>query len=207
VTSDPVDIRPSRPDDLDDVYRVCLLTADNGEDATSLFRDPRMPGHVWAGPYVTFERSLAFVAEDGAGIGGYILGALDSKAFERRLERDWWPPLRVAYPEPPPDQMEKLAQIERYALLDMHRPFGAPDKVISRFPSHMHIDLLPRMQGRGVGRRLVSTLISSLIDQDSPGLHLQVGFDNPRAVGFYRHIGFSEHPHSGHHIFTMNLAK
>ena len=55
-------IRPARPDDLDDVYRICLLTADNGRDATSLVRDPKLPGYVWAAPYLMFEPSLAFVA-------------------------------------------------------------------------------------------------------------------------------------------------
>jgi hypothetical protein len=64
VKSAPAQIRPYQPGDLDDIYRVCLLTADDGQDATALVRDPRLPGHVWAGPYVTFEPSLAFVVED-----------------------------------------------------------------------------------------------------------------------------------------------
>ena len=56
-----------------------------------------------AAPYGIFQPSLAFVAEDDAGVGGYILGALDSESFEDRLERDWWPRLRGRYPEPPAD--------------------------------------------------------------------------------------------------------
>ena len=100
MNSEPVRIRPYQPDDLDDLYRVCLQTADNGRDGTSLFRDPKLPGHVYAGPYAIFEPSLAFVAEDTAGVGGYVVAALDSQAFEQRLERDWWPALRATYPEP-----------------------------------------------------------------------------------------------------------
>ena len=61
-------IRPHQPDDLDDLYRICLQTADNGQDATSLFRDPKLPGHVYVAPYVTPEPSLAFVAEDRGGL-------------------------------------------------------------------------------------------------------------------------------------------
>ena len=89
-------IRPYQPGDLDEVYRICLQTANNGQDATSLFRDPRLPGHVYAAPYAIFEPSLAFVPQDAAGVGGYIVAALDSQAFEQRLERDWWPALRAA---------------------------------------------------------------------------------------------------------------
>ena len=61
-----------------------------------MFEDPRILGHVFAAPYGLFEPSLAFVAEDEAGVGGYIVGALDSRAFEERLEADWWPALRLS---------------------------------------------------------------------------------------------------------------
>jgi ribosomal protein S18 acetylase RimI-like enzyme len=204
VPSDPVRIRQHQPDDLDDLYRICLRTADNGQDATSLFRDPRLPGHVYVGPYVAFEPSFAFVAEDPAGVGGYILGALDTQAFEQRLERDWWPALRASHPEP--DLAGGLSVPERYALHDIHHPWGTADELASRFPSHLHIDLLPRLQGRGIGRQLISTLVSSLREQGSPGLHLLVGRSNQRAVGFYRHVGFTEFPANHVSIFTMDLA-
>jgi len=205
VTSDHVDIRPYRPDDLDDLYRVCLLTGDNGHDATLLFSDPKLPGHVWVGPYVTLEPSLAFVAEDAEGVGGYVLAALDSRAFADRCERDWWPPLRAVYPEPPPDEAARLPTFEGYALHDIHHYFGPPDEVLDRFPSHMHIDLVPRLQGRGIGRQMVGRLIAALRDQGSPGLHLLVGSSNPRAVGFYRHIGFTEFQATDPNIFTIDL--
>ena len=92
-------IRPYQPGDLEDLYRVCVQTADNGGDATALFEDPMLPGQIYAAPYALFEPSLAFVAEDQAGVGGYILAALDSRAFGQRLERDWWPALRTRYPD------------------------------------------------------------------------------------------------------------
>src|SRR6266702_3229427 len=85
------------------VFPACVQTADNGQDATSMFRDPRLPGHVYAAPYALFEPSLAFVGQDAGGAGGYIVAALDSHAFEQRLERDWWPALRASHPEPSQD--------------------------------------------------------------------------------------------------------
>lgn len=206
-----VRIRQYQPTDLDDLYRICLQTADNGQDATPLFRDPRLPADVYLVPYVTFEPSLAFVAEDARGPGGYIVAALDSRAFERRLKDDWWPKLRVRYPEPPPDVAEALPAAVRYALHDIHHPWDTVDELASRFPSHMHIDLLPRLQGRGIGRKLIETLVANLRDQGSPGLHLIVGDGNQKAVGFYRHVGFAEVqdddmlPAAGLHIFSMDL--
>ena len=204
MSSDPVRIRGFRPHDLDDVYRICLLTADNGQDATSLFSDPRLPGHVYAGPYAIFEPSLAFVAEDSQGVCGYVLGTLDSHAFERRLERDWWPALRAAYPEPDPGAA--LSAPERYAIHDIHHPWGTADELASRFPSHLHIDLLPRLQRRGFGRQLIEMMTAALRERGSRGVHLLVGHGNRRAAGFYRHVGFTEFPATGLHIFTMDLA-
>src|SRR3546814_10812782 len=38
---------------------------------------------------------------------------------------------------------------------DLHHPLRMPDIVLRDYPSHLHINLLPRLQGRGVGRRLI----------------------------------------------------
>jgi ribosomal protein S18 acetylase RimI-like enzyme len=211
VQSDQVRIRPYQPDDLDDLYRICLLTADNGKDATSQFRDPRLPGEVYLAPYVTFEPSLAFVAQDTGGAAGYIVATLDSRAFEQRLKDDWWPALRARYPLPPPDVFKALPTQERYALANIHDHWHTVDELADRFPSHMHIDLLPRLQGRGIGRKLIGTLVASLRDQGSPGLHLLVEGGNQNAVGFYRNVGFAEipaadlYPATGLHVFVMDL--
>jgi len=198
-------VRPYRPGDLADLYRICLLTGDSGQDATSLHQDPQLPGHIFAAPYGLFEPSLAFVAEDGAGVGGYIVGALDTRAFEKRLERDWWPGLRDRYPAPPadlpagdrtPDQ--SLAQI-------IHHPWATPDELVARYPSHLHINLEPRLQANGYGSQLTSTLIAALRDRGSRGIHLYVTLANRRAAGFYRRFGFTELPAAGFRLFAMDL--
>src|SRR5215471_16523372 len=100
MADDQARIRRYQAADLADLYRVCLETADSGQDATGFFSDPMLPGHVFAAPYAIFEPSLAWVAEDAAGVAGYVLGALDTRAFEERLERYWWPALRARYPDP-----------------------------------------------------------------------------------------------------------
>ena len=70
-------IRPFRPGDIGALYRICLQTGDLGQDATSLYPDPDLIGHCFAAPYGLFEPALAFVAEDTAGVAGYVLGALE----------------------------------------------------------------------------------------------------------------------------------
>jgi ribosomal protein S18 acetylase RimI-like enzyme len=203
VERSEIRIRPYRPDDLEDLYRICLLTADSGQDATSLFGDPQLPGHIFAAPYGVFQRSLVFLAEDQAGVAGYIVGALDSQDFEQTLERSWWPPLRERYPDPP-GQAGQWTREQFFAHL-IHYPPGTADELAASYPSHLHINLLPRLQGRGVGRRLIETLAGALREQGSRGLHLHVGPANQRAARFYAHVGFTERPAGTVHLFTMDL--
>jgi ribosomal protein S18 acetylase RimI-like enzyme len=205
MADDSVTIRLYQPADLDDLYRVCLQTADSGQDATALFGDPMLPGHVFAAPYGIFEPSLAWVAEDAAGVAGYVLGALDTRAFEQRLERDWWPALRARYPDPRQLPGERSAP-EQLCLQAIHEPFTADLQLVSRYPSHLHIDLLPRLQGRGLGQRMISTLFGALRAAGSRGVHLHVSPANQRAVGFYQHVGMAELPAAGARVFTMTFA-
>jgi len=201
----PVRIRPYRPADIDALYQICLLTGDRGQDATSLYRDPKLLGHCFAAPYGLFEPSLAFVAEDTSGVAGYVLGALDSQAFEKRLESSWWPRLRARYPEPPPGlPVQQRTPAEQLAQF-IHHPGRTPDDLAAAYPSHLHIDLLPRLQARGYGRQLIQTLTTALRDRGSSGVHLHVTPGNDRAASFYRHIGFTQIPATDTHLFVMDF--
>jgi ribosomal protein S18 acetylase RimI-like enzyme len=205
-------IRPYRPGDLDALYRICLLTGDDGKDGTSLYQDPRLVGHFFAAPYGLFEPSLAFIAEDAKGAGGYVVGALDTQAFEERLEAKWWPDLRARYPGPPPGLPSAEWTPDQYVAHMIHHPWRIPGQLAARYPSHLHINLLPRLQGGGYGRQLTETLLAALRDQGSRGVHLHVSRGNRRAASFYRHLGFTElHggaaelPAPGVRLFAMDL--
>ena len=182
-------VRPYRPEDLDALYRVCLETGDAGRDATALHEDPTLLGHVYAAPYALFEPELAFVLEDGEGVGGYVLGARDTTAFDARLEQEWWPALRSRYPLP----SEEAARTPDAHLIGMiHGRHPRDPEVVAAYPSHLHIDVVARMQGQGHGARLMATLLDALRAAGSPGVHLGVSTRNRRAVDFYRHLGFEE---------------
>jgi ribosomal protein S18 acetylase RimI-like enzyme len=206
VSTRRVIIRPYQPADLGALYRVCLQTGRNGGDATPLYRDHELLGHVHAAPYALFEPSLAFVAEDAAGVGGYILGALDSHDFEARLEQDWWPELRAQYPEPPASLPPGQWTPEQAKAHTIHHPLVTPDELASRYPSHLHINLVPRLQSGGHGRRLIGTLTDALRRRGSRGVHLTVRPANVRAIGFYRHVGFTQLPATDAVIFAMDLT-
>ncbi len=169
------------------MYDICLRTGDSGGDASPLYDDPRLLGHIYVGPYVALQPLLALVLTDEQEIVGYVLGALDTRAFEVACEESWWPRLREQYPLTPAG----AGRARDGTLVRMiHHPPIAADDVVKQFPSHLHIDLLPRAQGRGQGRALMDTLLAALVAQGSPGVHLGVSPANTRAIGFYRRLGF-----------------
>ena len=182
-------IRQAHLDELPALYSIVLQTADNGGDATALHRLPHVQGDVYIGPYVTFEPGLAFVIEDDQGPAGFTVGALDSRRFEARLEQEWWPVLRHKYKDAATQDL--LLDDQRLLDLIFHPP-AAPEAILPDYPSHLHIDILPRQQGKGNGRRLIETLFDALAAKGSPGVHLFVGARNQRAIAFYRRLGMTE---------------
>jgi ribosomal protein S18 acetylase RimI-like enzyme len=184
---DPVTIRHAAAADRDALYEICLLTGDAGEDATGLYVDPDLLGELWVGPYLVLEPNLAFVGDDRGTPIGYVLGAADTAAFEAACEERWWPALRERYPDAPASgELTRDEELHRW----IHHPPPTAAAVLAEYPAHLHIDLLPRAQGRGLGRRLVDTLLGALRDRSVPGVHLGVDAANRRAMRFYEHLGF-----------------
>jgi GNAT superfamily N-acetyltransferase len=93
------------------------------------------------------------VAADEEGVGGFVLGAIDTVTWEERLERSWWPRLRRQYPAPNPEARGSWNADQRRISM-IHNPEHAPIQVVREFPAHLHLNLAPRLQGRGVGTRL-----------------------------------------------------
>ena len=172
-----------------------------------MFEDPQLLGHVFAAPYGLLEPSLAFVAEDELGVGGYIVGALDSRAFEKRLETDWWPGLRERYPPPPSELRPDQWTPDQRSAGFIHFPPRMPDELAEHYPSHLHINLVSRLRSQGLGRQMMSALMRALQEQGSVGVHFYVWPTNQRAVGFYRHLGFTVISAEDAVIFAMDLRQ
>jgi ribosomal protein S18 acetylase RimI-like enzyme len=184
-----VAIRPVRADDLDALYRIALATGDGGADAAPLYRDPKLLGHIYAAPYVALCPETVFVAEDADGVGGYIVGAADTPTFETRLEAEWWPRLRAIYPDPAAATCDEWSPDQRRCHT-IHHPRRAPAMISADYPAHLHINLLPRLRGREIGRRLMDRWINAVRAIGAGGAHLAVGTTNTRGIRFYAAYGF-----------------
>ena len=180
-------IRPFQPGDEVGAYAVCLGTGDDGRDAGPLYRDPMLLGHVYVGPYLRLRPSFASVLVDGDGVVvGYVVGVPDTIEFEREAEESWWPELRERYPAG-----RSLGGRDDELVGIIHSPYGADPRLVARYPAHLHIDLLPVAQGRGLGKALMARVLSQLADAGAIGVHLFVSVTNTKAIGFYEALGFA----------------
>ena len=184
-------IRPVRPGDEAGAYHVALKTGDNGKDGEPFYReDPDALGRIYVGPYLKFAPELGVILEDRGGVCGYALGALDTREFFARYEVEWRPEWCARFP-PPAGDPAQWTRVQQIHHLYHHPEYFYPEPY-AEFPSHLHIDLLPRAQGLGFGRRMLEQVMDNLRRHGSPGAHLGVSTLNTSALGFYRRLGFRE---------------
>ncbi len=178
-------IRSVEAGDLPALYRICLLTGDAGDDATALHRDPDLIGHYYAAPYAVLEPELCFVLTVDGKPCGYVLGTANTEAFNARAESEWFPALRARLPQPSAEDPSADAAMLRliHAGYSLH-----PD--VCDYPAHLHIDLLPVAQGKGLGRKLIEHFLAVLRTRDVPAVHLGVSERNVGAIAFYEKVGF-----------------
>jgi GNAT superfamily N-acetyltransferase len=193
ATAPPL-IRTCRPGDLAALREICVRTGYRGGDATGRYRDPQVLPAVYAEPYAVLASGIAFVADTGEHVIGYIVGTADSAAFYAALRTEWLPTVAGRFPAPapdaPPDDLD--ATIRRV----LHHPerMLVPE-IAARYPAHLHIDLLPEGQRRGLGRRLMNAYLDVLRQRGVPGVHLAMDPANTGARVFYERLGFTELPH------------
>lgn len=178
-------IRPARPDDVPALYRICLLTADAGGDASALYSDPEYPGQRFAVPYAHFAPDFAFVLESDDEVMGYVVAAPDTRAFEAQLRSEWWPVLQQKY-----RNRQASAALDDKVLSSIRQPERAAEQLVKTWPAHLHINLLPPVQKGGWGRKMIERELSTLRSAGVPGVHLGVSLQNEQVCAFYQRMGF-----------------
>jgi ribosomal protein S18 acetylase RimI-like enzyme len=180
-------IRPFAPGDEAALADICVRTGDRGGDARGILSDDRLWGLVFALPYAARHPDLAFVVEtDDGRVAGYVVCAPDTAAFEDWFHDEWWPAHAEGHPRPVSEESR-----EDGVLLYAYGRHGGAEPFGDTHPAHLHIDLLPELQGQGWGRRLVDTLVAALRARGVTGLHLVASAENTGALAFYDRLGFA----------------
>ncbi len=186
---DGYELRQALPSDHEALKLVCLKTGDSGNDATEREDDPDLLGLIYAVPYQVLAPDFAFVVEGPQGVAGYVLGAPNTVAFNRRLEAEWFPPLRARLADPGPDETKWRGS--DWARRAIHHTEYVYPPALHAYPAHGHIDLLEATRGRQIGRGCMAHLMQWLAASGAPGMHLQVSPINYGAQEFYKKLGFA----------------
>jgi len=180
------DIRHAHLSDLPYLYDICHRTGHVGQDASAVIDDRTMLGQYFAAPYVVFHSDWCWTAVDEQGPVGYLVTTPNSRRFTAWMNAEWLPAARRLY-EP---ARAGASDFETWLRGFIHEPAGFPD-FVDQYPAHLHIDFLPRAQGKGLGTRVIALFEQKLRQAGVAGFHLGMGEKNSRAGQFYEKLGLT----------------
>ena len=177
------------------IENVCYRTGYMGEDldGKALFNDKRLFALIFNLYYAHYESEHYFVAVDAQNhqVVGYICGAMDTTAQEKRFTRTIIPRIMLRtflytswrYPE----SFRIL-----WAIANSSNQFSGEDlnEIKQTYPAHLHIDILSEYQRVGLGTRLMDTFEDHLRAHNIKCVHLGTSNHNHKAVPFYEKRGF-----------------
>lgn len=194
-----ISVRPYEGRFAKDLVEVCWRTGLMGEslEGTGRFEDRKLFGLLWLRQYLHSWPELAWIAVRPEGgrerAVGYIISAPDAtrqaRDFGRLAGWRWRIVLRLfgvslwRYPE-------SFRQTLAFARGNFRELWADPAYLPDDYPANLHMNLLPDCQGRGVGTRLMETLLAELERRGLPGVHLGTSDRNIKALPFYEKMGF-----------------
>lgn len=101
------------------------------------------------------------------------------------------PPLRAACAKPNA-ALRSGWNADEHCWHSIHTPDKVPDKVYTAYPAHLHMNVLPHAQGRGLGRGLLQAWIDKAVTFGASQAHIGAHPDNDKGLGFWRKMGFRD---------------
>ena len=183
-------VRPYAPDDRAVIRRMSHRIGYMGEPADWYWRHAESFAEIWTGYYTDREPESLLVAVRDGTIVGYLTGCVDSRRAPSPVQALTGAALRFGLFFRP-----GTAEFLWRGLADTIRQGGTPSGEVDdpRWPSHLHVNLLPEARGSGAGGALMRAWFSRLGELGSPGCHLGTLLENGRATGFFERMGFLRH--------------
>ncbi len=175
---------------------MAYATAWLGDSLSGRFSNRELFTELFVRPYLEVGVA-AFVAEETGRVLGYAMAA-------RTWDLPRWfllPPRFGLIP-----QLLDLPTSERKLLWGLLTA-GAPHASFRAYPAELHINLLPEARGRGLGKALLSTLLSALLREGVVGVQLGTTRENHAALGLYRRFGFREYARRPSRFWTEALGR
>ncbi|HEX4963254.1 MAG TPA: GNAT family N-acetyltransferase [Thermoanaerobaculia bacterium] len=179
-------IRLYEPRDRAAVHEICRTTAYDGDGAALV--DPQLFTDLMMRAWTDFGAGPLWVAEQEGRVQGYLAGCFDLPRFARLQTWRVVPPAvagalaRGLLLEP--ELWRLLARLPRFLAASREGPR------LDRYPSDLHINLLPPAQGHELGSRMVELFLAEASRRGLPGAHAIVYEENEPARRFFESLGF-----------------
>jgi ribosomal protein S18 acetylase RimI-like enzyme len=182
-------VRPYRPEDRSELFRIGADTANYGSPIEAYFDDRNLFLDSFYRYYTDYEPEHSWIAEVDGLVAGFLTGCTDTQRSERVMKKQLVPDvirglLRGKYHL----GRKTLRYTARIALQAIRGEFTEVD--LKMYPAHLHINVDERYRGLGLGRRLIEAYILQLQALRVPGVHLMTTSLNVTACILYEKMGF-----------------
>ena len=169
------EVRRYHPGDRPAVEDIACRTGFMGESPEVFWRHRPSFVSTWVAPYLDQQPESTLVATVDGRVIGYLTGCLVTADFEgpdamlaKAIARHW-----LLFRN---GVARFLWRAIADRILDKWRGYPPVSGELhdARWPSHLHINLLPEARGSGLGRALMKAWFARLRDLGSPGCHLGV---------------------------------
>ncbi len=174
-------LRRSDSSEWHGVREVCSLTGIDGCPISS----ERFPffGEYWIGPYQLLEPQWTWAVVRGGSqpkVIGYLTGCPNSGHFQKERAGRFLPKLwsqvltgKYLHTGDVRRAWRRESGQEPLPTAEFDEEFG--DVLSSKYPAHLHMNLLPEGRRMGIGERLHREFVAALSIESVPGIHLYCG--------------------------------
>ncbi len=173
MSENSITIRKYKAEDKQDVVKVLFETSTLPIETESQRKYLML---LYNDYYTEQEPDSCFVVADSEDRAvGYIICAKNYSKYEKTFKKLYLPEIR---------KLGKSFWFQAKSEMLAHKLFK------NKYPAHLHIDILPVCQGKGVGTKLMDALCLELKSRGVNGLMLSCGASNTRAIKFYEKNNF-----------------
>lgn len=182
-------VRQYQPQDRQALQMIGADTAFFGAPIEAFLDDRRVFMDAFYSYYTDYEPQHAWVACEDERVVGFLTGCTNTGIHDRIMgqkiiPRVFWKWVRGFY------HTGKKTARYAWAILGAEIRGEIPGADHTKYPAHLHINLLPAWRGVGLGRKLIEAYIQQLEALQVPGVYLQTTTMNGAAIKLYEKVGF-----------------
>lgn len=188
-----ITIRAFQKSDIQGILEVCYRTGYMGESLVNsyIFNDIKLFGYLFCLYYPHYEPNNVFLAVDKYNtVLGYIIGTDNSKNQEENFKRKmiWKIIIRSFFYTSwkHTESFKALMFFIKNLNLKAH-----PKDLYSKYPAHLHMNVLPEYQHMGIGSKLINVFENHIKKRGVQGIHLRTSNYNAKAIPFYKKNGYT----------------